>query len=512
MSNTIQIGADTSGFVSGVGRAQRAMNGLGSSIASATQQGGLAQIASGLKGLIGGIGVFAALKSAATQFYSALNAGGDLVDLGAQTGVAVDKLMVLQMAFEHAGLGAAALQPTLAKLQRNIAEAANGSAEARAKFADMGVNLQEIAYLSPDEQLKKVGEAIQKIENPSQRAAAAMEVFGKGGAKVLSVFSAGGLEEIAETIGNQAALMVVNAGIFDKASEVLGSAGTKVQGFFVGVASEVMPQIMDAMDALNKIDLSHIGQAFGDAIAFWINYFRNFGTQGELIYNTLKLAFMESVNSLNDALQTTWVQVYSNLKLAFGNAINFLVTEMSVAFAKVAAAFKAMLPGGGNMEEETKKAEAKARSKAPPIDTDKLSREADDARFFVPKPLFDTTSTEAAIQQDMDTIEASKEATRKKAIEDNPVKNDTDSGAGFLGKTKPSTGPAIGLPDISSLQKVGGGSGLLSGGQDNSPAYQSVRIQEDIRDYMKTLIDVVKQGGQDFQITPSSGGGMVLTA
>jgi hypothetical protein len=464
MANTIQIGADTTGFVAGVGRAERAMRGLGDGIRNATQGGAFENIASGLKGLIGGIGVFAALKSAATQFYSALDAGGDLVDLGAQTGVAIDKLMLLQMAFKHAGLGAEAVQPTLSKLQRTIAEAANGSVDARNKFADMGVRLDDIMNLSPDEQLEKVSDAILKIENPAQRAAAAIDIFGKGGAKLLALFSAGGLDDIQETIGNQAKLMLVNAGVFDKASEVLGSAGTKVQGFFVGVASEVMPQIMEVIEALNKIDLSYIGQAFGDAIAFWINYFKNFGTQGELIYNTLKLAFMQ--------------------------AVNFLDEEIRVLFAQVAASAKNVFKGREAQDKAIKQAEITARARG---------------------PLLDTTETENAIQKDVDTIEASKEATRKKAIEDNPVKSDTDSGAGFLGKTKASTGPAIGLPDISSLQKVGGGSGLL-GVQDNSPAYQSVRIQEDIRDYMKTLIDVVKQGGQDFQVAPSSGSGMVLTA
>jgi hypothetical protein len=48
--------------------------------------------------------------------------------------------------------------------------------------------------------------------------------------------------------------------------------------------------------------------------------------------------------------------------------------------------------------------------------------------------------------------------------------------------------------------------------QDNSPAYQSVRIQEDIRNYIKDLINVVKENGQDYQVTPSTGGGLVLTA
>jgi len=39
-----------------------------------------------------------------------------------------------------------------------------------------------------------------------------------------------------------------------------------------------------------------------------------------------------------------------------------------------------------------------------------------------------------------------------------------------------------------------------------------MRIQEDIRDYMRDLINVVKQQGQDYQIAPNYGGGMVLNA
>jgi hypothetical protein len=48
--------------------------------------------------------------------------------------------------------------------------------------------------------------------------------------------------------------------------------------------------------------------------------------------------------------------------------------------------------------------------------------------------------------------------------------------------------------------------------QTNSPAYQSVKIQEDIRDYIKDLIQTVKEGGQSYQISPNVSGSMILTA
>lgn len=277
MANTIQIGADTSGFVSGINRAQGSMAGLGSMI----------------QRVVGGAAVFGALTAAAKGFYSAMEAGGALVDLSGQTGVAIDKLMVLQMAFDQAGMSAGDVQPVLAKLQKNVAEAASGSAEAALKFAQMGVQIEEIQGLSADEQLAKVGEAISNIQNPAQRSAMAMEVFGKSGAKLLSVFAAGGMADVEENLGAQAKLMLENAGVFDRASDVLGTAGSKVRGLFVGMAAQVMPQFTGLIDELNKIDLTQIGESLGDGIAVAL----------ELLERTLKA--MEPAVKASEKLSQT---------------------------------------------------------------------------------------------------------------------------------------------------------------------------------------------------------------
>jgi hypothetical protein len=510
MANNIQIGADTSGFVSGVNRATESMRGLGGAIRGATNPNLFQGILSGMKDIVTGVAIFAALKSAAKQFYSALEAGGALVDLSGQTGVAIDKLMVLRMAFDQAGLGASQVQPVLNKMQKVITDAASGSEEAADKIAYLGLSVNDLSGMTADKQLQKIGEKLSEIKNPAERSAAAMEIFGRGGARMLSYFAAGGLKGVEENLGKQAALMLENAGIFDKVSDVLGTAGSKVQGFFVGVASEVVPEIMEVVDALNGIDLTSIGQAFGEALSFWINYFKNFGAQGELIGNTLALAFMDSVNSLNESLQMAWGEAYIGLKLAFANAINFLSTEMAVMFATFSAKVKALFKGE-NAEQASAAAEKEVRSRGPLINTDAMEKEREMQKYKVVNPLFDTSERLAAVERDTKIIEDSKQATKKKALEENPVLDEGDGFGGILKKQRQS-GKAIGLPDVSSLQKVGGGAALLSAGQDNSPAYQSVQIQEQIRDYMKTLIDVVKQGGQDFQVSPSQGGSMVLTA
>jgi hypothetical protein len=61
-------------------------------------QDGIKSATDALKGLAAAVSVGAAVR----QLYSAMEAGGALVDLSSQTGVAIDKLMILQAAFKQA--------------------------------------------------------------------------------------------------------------------------------------------------------------------------------------------------------------------------------------------------------------------------------------------------------------------------------------------------------------------------------------------------------------------------
>lgn len=241
-------------------------------------QRGMSGAMSAVRQLAGSATVLAGATIAAQQFYKALDFGGQLADETAQTGVAVDKLMELQFAFELAGMTAKDVQPALAKLQRNIAEAATGSAQAAEKFSIMGVALDEIGGLSADEQLMKVGDAINKIENPTQRAAMAMDIFGKSGGKLLTFFSDMGMEGVRNSLGKQSAIMLANAGVFARTADAMNIAGIKVRGFFVGLASNTAPQLIELVDKLEKLDLTSVGESLGNGIAITLELIdRTFG-------------------------------------------------------------------------------------------------------------------------------------------------------------------------------------------------------------------------------------------
>lgn len=402
-------------------------------------QRGMQGAMSSVQRLAGGASLFAAVTVAAQHFYDAIQMGDNLGDLNAQTGVAIDKLMELQMAFDLNGMKAEQVQPVLSKMQRMIADAGSGSAEAATKFAMMGVSIADIQGLNADEQLMKIGEAITQIQNPAQRSAMAMEIFGKSGAKLLSVFAAGGMDEVRKVLGNQSALLLQNAGVFGRASDILGLTGMKIRGFFVGIASEIVPQLIDVLDKSAALDFSKIGVQTGKELTM-------FAIAGKELFTYLAMAADMIVS-------------------AFSKAADFLLAP---------ALYLGKLFGG----------------ERGPSGQQQGAPETQDT--YLHKAMSDIEKQQQNVRDEYKTPGAS------------------PTGMDII--RKPGMSGPFGMSDISSLQKIGGGSALLSGMQDNSPAYQTMRIQEDIREYIKDLINVVKQNGQDYQITPQVGSNFVLTA
>ena len=283
---------DVSGFTSGINKATSGISSLAATVK------GLAVVEYGGRALSA---MADAVGAAFRGMYSAMEAGGALVDLSEQTGLAVDKLMVLKTAFGQAGMGAEEVQPVINRMQKAIESAATSGGPAAEAFQRMGLSASKLSGMRANEQLTTIGDAINKIQNPTQKAAAAMEIFGKSGGRALALFASGGLADAATAVGNQAQLMKENAGVFDKVTDILGTAATKLQGLYVGIASVVAPMLMSAVEAFNSIDLSGLGQQIGVIVAVLLEAFSQ-GVLGTIALESLKYAFVFTVNFLSSAL------------------------------------------------------------------------------------------------------------------------------------------------------------------------------------------------------------------
>lgn len=151
-----QLRAQAQGLTSSLGPAGAALAGLGPA--------GLAAAA--------GLG---AASGAVLQFVSF---SGALSDLSDKTQLSTEFLQELAFAGSVSGVSMEESAQAALILSRNIG---NGEEV----FERLGLHLAELQRLSPDEQFKRVAEAIQQIPDPAEQAAAAMAAFGKSGAAIL---------------------------------------------------------------------------------------------------------------------------------------------------------------------------------------------------------------------------------------------------------------------------------------------------------------------------------------
>lgn len=231
-----------------------------------------------------------------------LDLGGSLSDMSAKTGIAIDSLMILNQAGKDAGIEN--LTGAVSKMQKVlIAVAEGGAGPAADALNQLGLSAKTLAKMPANEALDKIGAAIRKIDDPAKKAATSMAIFGKSGAELLPLFAdAGALGNAAGVIGGQAAIMAKNAAAFDQASDSLGHIGLKLQGFFVGIAGEVIPRLLIATNALDKIDLSGFGTKFGSAIKTGIDVltggFQNPAALLDVFILYMRAGFLGAINLL----------------------------------------------------------------------------------------------------------------------------------------------------------------------------------------------------------------------
>jgi hypothetical protein len=292
---TFKIGAETTGLRTALGKAQAAVNSLKPAMVGVAAAGAAA---------------FAALGVAAAGVKRALDLGGDLADVADQTGLTTGRVMVLREAFNLAGLGAESLGPTINKMQRSLAEAAQGTGPAADAFARLGLSAGDLVNMSPDQALSAIGSAINGIANPTERAATAMDIFGKSGGKLLTLFADSGIMGAAgDIIGGQAGIMEKNAAVFARTSDLINASSNKLQGVFVGMAESIAPAILPLLERLNQIDLTALGQQLGSAASMFIQAM----TDGSI-----------------------WSIIGDSIKISLGNAVNFLFRSLSGIITSVA--------------------------------------------------------------------------------------------------------------------------------------------------------------------------------
>jgi hypothetical protein len=274
----------------------------------------------------------AAATKTIASFGAALDMGGRLNDLADRTGIAVDKVMLLERAFQNSGVGADSLGPIINKMQKAIVDAGDGTSGAAVAFSKLGLSLSFIASLSPEEQLRTIGKAIAGVEDPAMRASLSMEIFGKSGGALNQVFANfdGELETAKNQLGSLPDIMKAGSSQFDRISDNLVVVGGKFIEFAAGIIDKVKPALDAVTTALSMFDAAKAGQEIAD-------FFVGAGT-GMKMFQSAVDAF--STGNFTDGFKLAWqaiVQqakdtansVYTNLVAAFKTAGDFISSQFS---------------------------------------------------------------------------------------------------------------------------------------------------------------------------------------
>ena len=204
---------------------------------------------------IAGLGVALALPFlGAAKLFAGM--GDDMAKMSARTGVAVEALSELRYAHERSGAGAEDLEKGLRTMNRTIIEAARGSASARQNLNRLGLTIADLNGLSPDQQFELIADRLSRIRNPANRATIAMEVFGRSGARLLPMLSAGadGIQELRQEANRLGLTMSTEDA---QAAEALTDAWTNLTAsvkrvaFMVGAA--LAPTLKDIADWITRV-------------------------------------------------------------------------------------------------------------------------------------------------------------------------------------------------------------------------------------------------------------------
>jgi hypothetical protein len=145
-----------------------------------------------LTGLQLGTAFVSAVRAVATSFTSFTAGASASIDatnkLSRSLGISFGELQRLQLAADLSGASSETLAQAFTKAQVTITKASKGGREATAALRSLGLSVDELAGLSSSQQFEAIATAIAGIDNPAQRAAAAVSLFGDSGAKLLPTF------------------------------------------------------------------------------------------------------------------------------------------------------------------------------------------------------------------------------------------------------------------------------------------------------------------------------------
>ena len=277
--------ASSSGLSAGVSKASSSLKGLERDVAGL--RGGMR-----LLNAVSGAQLFGQIASSAVGVARSLvglgqaqaNVIDDTSKLSARLGMTYGELAGLAHAGDLAGVSMETIGKAATKADIAFVKAAQGSDTAKAGFAAVGLSLADLQGKSSAERFSAITDAIAGLPTEAERAAAAVELFGRAGAELLPLFAggAGSIQEATEE-ARRFGMALTNAQGQDV--EAMNDSFSKVSAAISGIVKQVTAYLAPSItsiattftDFVGSMGGANIGQAIGEGILGAAQYLAGIG-------------------------------------------------------------------------------------------------------------------------------------------------------------------------------------------------------------------------------------------
>lgn len=181
-------------------------------------------------------------------------------------GTTAEAVSALTYVASLADVSAQELANSLQFMNRNLADAAKGTGEARFALKDLGLSAKDLKDLKPEEAMLKIAEALEKIPSQADRAAIGADIFNDRTGKMLLVLK-GGPAAIRANIAEAERFGQVISGDTARAAEQFNDNVTRLKANLTGMANSIAAQVVPALVNLTNamLGLDRV-EAIGDNV------------------------------------------------------------------------------------------------------------------------------------------------------------------------------------------------------------------------------------------------------
>lgn len=319
MSNklTVYLNANIASFDAAIKKASASLGGISSAAATVGKYAATGFAVAG--GALAALG----LKQAAYIEQTA--------QLANSLGVNLRNFQALERVAKEAGVEQGALAVALTKTQKAISEAEDGTQTYVDAFDKIGLKAKDLMALEPDQQFLKIAEALSQIENPTQRTALALELFGKSGRGIINILPdlSAKMDEAREFNDKfNISLSEVDAAKVDEAGDAFGRVKDAIGGLGNIIATKFSPLITAASQEFLNAAVS--GETFGRAIDSAISVASQIVDNFRITIMGLKAAWLEVEISSKEFFAKMYLGLY-DLGEAIAKTLNMLTGSSLVA-------------------------------------------------------------------------------------------------------------------------------------------------------------------------------------